>query len=452
MMVAPSLAGDPSARAGSILLTLDMVVQRNQDDEAARIAAALAPEDGALDRAVASFALDDYESCPKQLSEAALADAALPPAPMAFAEPAIPKDSVNLVRPALERAVKDVPDHPEVYLLFGELAVRDGRWADAELHLARARELAAADRWAGEPRRGFERQRLQGEARIAEARGDWKAARAALEDGLKLDPNDAATRQRLGRALFHLARHDAAYQELQRAARDDVSRWLEPPAIAMGWLYQESGDSAKAGEWMEYAVRAAPDSALARLGVAAWLLDQNRAEEARTHAVEAAQLDPRSVAARRLLGLAERASHHLDRAREIDQVLAREAPEDPWVCNELALVLAEQPDDARHREALELAERNARRAPGSAEALATLGRVYHRLGRLDEADAVLQAVVASGHASSDALYTLARVRADRGRAGDAPALLKAALAAPGLFVARDQARRWLERLDAAAKS
>ena len=32
----------------------------------------------------------------------------------------------------------------------------------------------------------------------------------------------------------------------------------------MGWLYQGAGDRAKAGEWMDYAVRAAPDSAAAR--------------------------------------------------------------------------------------------------------------------------------------------------------------------------------------------
>jgi tetratricopeptide (TPR) repeat protein len=452
MMAMLSPASVPSARAGSVWLTLDMVVGQGESGAAGMTAAAPSPKVGALERAVASFDRGDYESCLKDLGEAARTDAALLPAPIALARLAIQKDRADLVRPALERAVREIPDHPEVYFLFGELAVREGRWTDAALHFNRGRDLAAADRWAGEPRRGYERRRLQGEARIAEARGDWEAAKAALEGGLRVDPDDATTRHRLGRALFHLAQYDPAYEELQRASGSDQAHALDPPAITMGWLFQEAGDRAKAGEWMDYAARSAPGSAPAHLGLAAWLQDQGRAAEARPHAAEAVRLDPRSAAARRLLGLIERTSNQLDRAREIYQALAREAPEDPWICNELALVLAEQPDEARRREALELAERNVRRAPGSPEALATLGLVYHRLRRLDEADAVLQAVVASGQASSDALYTLARVRADRGRAGDAPGLLKAALAAPGFFAARDQARSWLETLTAAGKS
>jgi tetratricopeptide (TPR) repeat protein len=456
MMVGLSLAGVPSARAGSIVLTLEMVqeeIRKSQAEQsAAAPAPAPAPEPGPIDRAVVSFDRGDFDSCLKQLGEAARADAALPPARLLFARLALQKDQPGLVRAALERAVAETPDHPDVYLLFGALAIREERWTDAALHLARASELTAADRWAGEPRRGFERRRLEGEARIAEARADWKAARAALEDRLKLDPDDATTRKRLGKALFHLAQYDAAYQELQRAARSDASHALDPPAITMGWLFQEAGNPAKAGEWMDYAVRAAPDSVAAHLGLAAWLLDQGRTAEAQPQAAEAVRRDPSSIAARRMLGLIERASHHFDRAREIYQALARETPEDPWVCNQLALVLAEQTDDARRREALVLAEQNVRRAPGAPEALATLGLVYHRLRRLDEADTVLQAVVASGQASSDALYTLARVRADRGRAGDAPGLLKAALAAPGFFAARDQARAWLEKLTAPGKS
>jgi tetratricopeptide (TPR) repeat protein len=452
IVVELALAGVPSALAGSVLLTLEMVEDWNRQADAERLATAPTPGIGALNRAVASFDQGEYDACLKDLGEALRADAALPPAPMLFAKLALQKDRLNLVRPALERAVGANADHPELYLLFGELAVREARWTDAALHFARARGLAAADRWAGEPRRGYDRRRLQGEAQIAEGRSDWKAAKAASEEGLKLDPNDATIRQRMGRALFHMGQYEAAYQELERAARVDGSHALEPPAIVMGRLYHEAGDLAKAGEWMTYAVQAAPDSVPARLCLADWLLGQGRAVEARPHAAEAARLDSRSTAVRRLLGLIERVTNQLDRAREIFESLAREMPDNLWVGNQLALVLADQADDAMRRRALELAERNVRRAPGSAEVLTTLGLVYHRLRRLDEADAVLQAVVDGGQASSDTLYTLARVRADRGRAGEVPAMLEAALAAPGFFAARDQARQWLGRLTAAAKS
>jgi uncharacterized protein HemY len=117
----------------------------------------------------------------------------------------------------------------------------------------------------------------------------------------------------------------------------------------------------------------------------------------------------------------------------------------------LALVLAEQGDEAKRRRALELAEGIVRQAPNDPDALATLGSVSYRLHRLDDAEKLLQAVLDIGQGSSDAAYILARVQADRGHPEAAPALLKVALAAPGLFIFRDEARQWLDRLAMASK-
>jgi hypothetical protein len=57
----------------------------------------------------------------------------------------------------------------------------------------------------------------------------------------------------------------------------------------------------------------------------------------------------------------------------------------------------------------------------------------------------------SGLANSDAAYILAQVQADRGHPEAARALLKAALDIPGLFVGRNDAREWLDRLTVAGK-
>jgi predicted Zn-dependent protease len=450
MMVAPSMAGAPSARAGSVILTLETVERWAREDEAAKLAAAPTSGVGALDRAVASFDRGEYDICLRHLGEAARADAALAPAPILFAKLALQKDQLSPVRPALERAAGEYPDHPELYLLFADLAAREGRWTDAALHLARVHDLAAAERWAGEPRRGYELRRLHGEARVAEGRGDWKAAKAALQDWLKLEPANALARQRLGQTLFRFNEWEAAYQELQRADRDDAT--IEPAPISMAGLYTEAGDVKKAEEWMDYAVKTAPDSLGVRIGRANWLLDRGRAEEAQVDAESAARIDPRSRDARCLLGLAARARKDLARAASIFEGLDRESPGDAWVRSQLALVLAEQADDAKRRRALELAEGLARQAPDNPEVVATLGMVYYRLHRLGEAESLLQAVVSSGRGTSDAAYILARVESDRGHPEAAPPLLEATLAAPGFFLGRDEARRWLERQGPASQS
>ena len=191
------------------------------------------------------------------------------------------------------------------------------------------------------------------------------------------------------------------------------------------------------------AVKTARDSVPVRTGVASWLLEQGRAGEAQAHLEAAAKLDPKSKDVKRLLGLAARERKDYGRAEEILQALFLESPGDAWVRNQLALVLAEQADDAKRRRALELAELSVRQDPKAADALATLGVVYYRLKRLDDAEKVLQAVFNSGKGNSDTAYFLALVKSERGELNSAPALLKTALAAPGLFIFRKDAQVWL---------
>ena len=103
--------------------------------------------------------------------------------------------------------------------------------------------------------------------------------KVALTAWLAQEPGNARARQRLGKALFGLGTYTEAHQELQRAAKEDAT--LEPAAVSMGWLYSRAGNPKKAEEWMDYAVKSAPDSLPIHMGVAAWLLEQGRADEAK---------------------------------------------------------------------------------------------------------------------------------------------------------------------------
>jgi tetratricopeptide (TPR) repeat protein len=446
LAVLAALAVVPTARAGTVVLPLEWVEKNGIPG--AEGAAAQGPVE--LDQATKSFQAGDFETCLKQLGQAVLAHPDLPPAHALFAELASRNNQLALMRPALERAFGEDPAHPQVFVLFGDLALREGRWTDAALHFEKATALASTPRWTSPKRDHFERLCLRARAAVAEGRGDWKAAKSALDDRLKLEPADAPARQRLGKALFRLDQWDAAYRELERAAREDAT--LEPAAISMAWLYTAAGDIKKAEEWLDYAVKSAPDSLGVRIGRASWLLEQGRVEDARAEGEAAARIDPRSRDARRLVGLAARARNDLAGAQTILEALDRESPGDAWTSNQLAVVLAEQADDAQRRRALELAEGLVRRAPNDADALATLGTVCYRLHRLEEAEKLLQTVLASGRASSETAYILARVHVDRGHPEAAPALLDAALSTPGIFVFRNDARQWRNRLALASRS
>jgi tetratricopeptide (TPR) repeat protein len=336
-------------------------------------------------------------------------------------------------------------DHPEVYILFGNLALLENRPTDAAVHFEKARALAAANRWTGPQRQRFEQFCHQGMAPVAEARGDWKAARTELEAWLAHDPANARARQRLGKALFTLNQQEAAHEELQKAAKADSA--IEPPALTMGWLYTKAGDVQKAEEWMDYAVKTSPDSFPVRLGMASWLLEQGRGDEALSQAEAAAKIQPKSNDVQRLLGLAARQRKDLAIAERIFQELLAQSPGDAWARNELALVLAEQTDDTKRRRAVELAEQAVKLEPRSPRALATLGAVYFRIQRLDDAEKLLAAVFQNGQSQSDDVLALARVEDARGKKDVVIPLLKKALGASGLFIERNEAKRWLEELE-----
>ena len=92
------------------------------------------------------------------------------------------------------------PDHPDVYLTFGQLALGEGRVSDARLNFENALALAAAGHWSAEKTRTMRCESLSGLAAVSEAREDWKATRERLNACLALDPKQGKARQRLARA------------------------------------------------------------------------------------------------------------------------------------------------------------------------------------------------------------------------------------------------------------
>jgi len=402
-----------------------------------------------VNEAIKSFQKRDLDTCLQQLAKAVKAHPELPPAHALLAKLALMSNQIALVRPALETAVAQAPDHPEIYILFGNLALLENRATDAALHFEKAKALASAERWTADQRRRFERFCHQGNALLAESRGDWKAARSALEAWLALEPANARARQRLGKALFSLDQQDEAYKELQKASQEDSA--LEPAEVMMGWLFTRAGNLKKAEEWMDYAAKTSPDSLPVRLGVASWLLEQGRPDEAQSQAETAAKIQPKSNEVQRVLGLAARQRNDLAWAERIFQDLWAQSPGDAWGRSQFALVLAAQNDETKKRRAVELAKQGVKLELKSPRALATLGAVYFRTQRLDDAEKLLTAVFQSGQAQSDDVLALARVEEARGKKDLVAPLLKKAIAVSGLFIERNEAKRWLEELEKSTK-
>lgn len=397
-----------------------------------------------LDKALESFQRREYEQALIVLQAATKAYPELPPARLMMARLFLAHNQLPLGRAALEQAAVESPAYPGIYNGFGALALAEGRLTDAFLHFDKAASLATSGPWTDRQGAFFLLQSHAGLATVAEGRKDWATAHAALAAWLEREPTNGQARQRLARALLELDKPTEAQAQLQQAVKDDPT--LDPAAITMGWLYTHKGNLTKAAEWMQAAVKQAPKDPKVQRGMATWLLQQGKTQEAKTHADAAAKLNPDARELKFLRGLIARYLKDYGQAEDYFQALHQETPGDFQASNQLVLALVEQADKTKQGRALQLAEMNARLYPNAPEALSTLGRVYYRLGRLDEAERALQASVSGGTGSSETAYYLAHVLAERGRLDNVQQLLKVALDAPGPFMFRKEAQEWLERM------
>ena len=87
------------------------------------------------------------------------------------------------------RRPRFVPDHPEVYLTLGDLALGEGRLSDARLNFENALALTGVGRWDAERTRAMRRGSLTGLAAVSEAREDWNGAQARLRPGSSSSPS-----------------------------------------------------------------------------------------------------------------------------------------------------------------------------------------------------------------------------------------------------------------------
>ncbi|MCY2964732.1 MAG: tetratricopeptide repeat protein, partial [Planctomycetota bacterium] len=221
----------------------------------------------------------------------------------------------------------------------------------------------------------------------------------------------------------------------------------------LGRLYADAKEPEVALRWLQAGTRKSPDDVRAHVAVALFHSQQERPEEALPSIETALKLDANGRQTQLLAAIVCRQLADYTTAEKHLQRLFDDNPTDFQVINLLALVLIEQPREADHRRALQLAQMNTQRFPKSNDARATLGWIQLRQGRLDEASKALQGALNQGAASPDTAYYIARRHAKLGETNEALRLLNEALEAPlGRFAYRKQAQALLKQLSDETKS
>jgi tetratricopeptide (TPR) repeat protein len=258
---------------------------------------------------------------------------------------------------------------------------------------------------------------------------------------LEAQPQNATAHERLAEALVAIGKPDDALKELQAAVKAD-SR-LPPAPMLMAEIYRQIGKGTEVENWLRRAVKDSPQDVRSRLAMGKWFLDQGRLEESAAEFAAAEKIDPKSTEVKLGLGTVARFQHNHAKARQNFEAVLEQAPGNFSASNQLALELADQADQSKLRQALEIATANLRSAPQNVEAESTLGWVHYKLGNLDEAERYLRASAAPGVLSRDTAFFVAKLAFDRGKRDESLHFLRQAVENRGPFAHAEEAALWL---------
>jgi tetratricopeptide (TPR) repeat protein len=406
----------------------------------------IGPQHRDVQAAIVSFQAGNFVEARQLLERARQEDPQLAPVGVMLARLLFAANQAGLARAELEKVVMAEPADPEPYLVFGELALNDGRPSDAQLAYGRA--LQMTEGFAGNDTR---RQYMlnaahSGLAAVAERREDWRQAQKHLEALVEADPGGNAATVRLARARFEQGDEKGAYGLLQELWKRDSS--VRRPEITMALLYEGAGKRANAQKLMELASQRDQENAQSQRDVARWALEAGELETARQSADRAVQLEPNSLDARILQGLVARYANDLDAARQAFQSVHLASPTNLAALLQLAILHQEQ--TGAERTALEYAQLATRvytdlAQQSGREAAVTLAWILYRQGRASEAQRALQQALV-GSVGAESAYYAARILQEAGNGEAARKLLESALRNDSVFPARADAEALLKQL------
>jgi tetratricopeptide (TPR) repeat protein len=397
--------------------------------------------------AIQQFGTRDFAGALARLESAKKSTPRLPPAEIMMANLYLDANQPLAAIAQLEKAAQRWPRDPESFVMLAERAVNEGRVTEAGLMFEKASKIV--DAFGDNPKR---KQNLQirtylGWAAADETRTAWKDAQQKLEQLIKLDQKSAVAHERLGRVLFRSGNERGAYAEFQVAG--EIDKKILPPELAMASLYT---DKIRREKWLKAGLEKGLKDPRTQLAAAEFLLMNNQIEEAKSCAEEALKLQPDSMDAELISGLASRMLGDYQGAERHLSAAHLRSPANPTVMNHLALSLIELPDDVSHQRALQFAELNLRQNPNNVDFTATLGWIHFRLKNLLEAERLFTAVLNSGSANgaktmtSEMAYYLATIAKSRGRIPEAVNLLQDSLNTELPFAYRKSAQELLTQL------
>jgi protein O-mannosyl-transferase len=216
--------------------------------------------------------------------------------------------------------------------------------------------------------------------------GYWRNSDSLWRHTLDCTSDNALAHSNLGSDLADRGEEDEALEHFREAVR--ISPYHTTARTCLGLALGRRGQIAEAAEHFETVLSLEPDNAKAHGGLGVALGKCGRLDEAITHFQEALKAEPDYAEARQNLDNVRAWREQILRALNQRRELLRSRPDDVTLLNELAWLLATNPNESLRSgtEALALARRAERLSGGQKPAiLATLAAAYAETGQFPKA-------------------------------------------------------------------
>lgn len=392
----------------------------------------------------------NLEKCHEVLSKLRATNAGLPQPDLVIVWLQLKDQKLALAKSRLEKLSAAVPRDPQVALTLGQIALAEGRLADAAAQLERTSLLQLPAAWPLEQREAFARTTLDTVAVTYERQARWQDVKAILSTLIAMGDSDLQYTNRLARAHYNLGELDQTKALLTKVATRNAGAL--PMPLLMADLAYSSGRIDDADKAIKQAIELHPDNAEVQLWWAEWSLMSKDVEAAERALATAQQLGQNSARFSLTLGQCRLSqSNYAEAIKAFRQAaLELESIKQPYrtaVATNLlalALVCSADGDQANREEAVAIAEQNALAYSSDPMHVGTLGWIYFKLGRPAEAEPLLRrALELNAQVPSDLSFFVADFYAQASDKREvAETFLKAALeSSHGIFVMRPLANK-----------
>ena len=408
--------------------------------------AAGSPTEKSLFNTIALFAQRKPNEALQSLKDLAAADKTFPPSGLMLAAIAYAINDPTAGSGLLENAAITNEDYPDVFFSFGQIALKQGRFADAEAQAELALQKIQGGSFNQQQIDYFKRRYYEIKFQIAKARKQMVKAKSFLDQLEAVAPDSPQTLIGKAELTFESGNTNEALKILQRLESISENSTQKPELTIASW-FERAGKAQNADLWITKAATKYEDDVRVQLAVARWMLNREKFTDALKAADALELVAGKTNASKELRAKVAFAQGAYATAEANFEDLLTKNPANIDYANMFSLSMIQSTDQEKQKKALALARKVAQTQPNNPIGLSSLAYVMLKLGETDGARAILGKVAQMPNRSSEVKFIMAYMLSETGQMPQAKALLDNVIKAKGLFLFRVEAEKLLKTVE-----